>query len=144
MSIRHRPKDPININQLVTDLENPLPENLESLNQQLGKYLDKIEEPLNLSFWETVTFTYWSYVNLIKLADKTYDVSSEDFIKRIYAIANKNMRNSPKPQLPEFQKESSSSPQQMWMSSYLQPKYIVGGVVALFVVGAAIKMVKDE
>lgn len=142
MSIRHKPKSTINIDQLLIDLENPSPENLESLNQHLGKYLDKVEEPLVLSFWETVTFTYWSYVNLLKLADKTYDTDSEEFVKKIYEIANKNIRYSPKPQLQTVECPTVA-PKQSWMS-YMQPKYIVGGVIALLVVGVTVKLVKDE
>lgn len=145
MSIRHKPKNTININQLVIDLENPLLENLESLNQQLGKYLDKVEEPLVLSFWESVTFTYWSYVNLLKLTDKKYDIDSEEFVKRIYEIANKNMRYSPRPQTisASDNSEQVTETPRSWMS-YMQPKYIVGGVIALLVVGVTVKLVKDE
>lgn len=141
MSIRHKPKQKIDLEQILIDLENPSSENIESLNQRLGKCLDKIEQPLNLSFWESVTYKYWSHVNLIKLADKTYDASSEEFIKRIYAIANEHLRNTPEPTVEERSTEPTKSNS---MLSYLQPKYIVGGVVALFVMGVAVKFVKDE
>ncbi len=142
MSIRHKPKGFVDISQLVSDLENPTEQNLEVLNQKLGKYLDKIEEPLDLAFWETVKFTYWSHVNLLKLTDKSYNASSEDFVKRVYETANRNIRNSPKPQPSEL--PSNAPPQSSNWSSYFQPKYIAGGVIALLIVSVTVKLVKDE
>lgn len=137
--IRHKPKLEININELLIELENPTTDNIEELNRKLGKYLDNICEPFNLSFWQTVKFDYWTHLNLLKLTDKIYDADAEDFIKQVYKITNKNLKNSPKAK----QKPVAKS----WFSDInvsRSVRYVVGGTVALFVIGATVKYMNDE
>jgi len=85
-----------NIQNVLLALENPSSdERVEELNIIVGKYLDNIEEPLNMSFWETVRYTYWNFINLAKLCDKKYDVNEDEFVKRIRNIERERLRKSP-------------------------------------------------
>jgi hypothetical protein len=163
MSIRHKPKQKIDINQLLISLESPTEEEVEDLNIKLGKYLDKVTEPLNLSFWQSVNYNYWMYTNLLKLTDKKYDSDAEEFIKKIYKIANNGIRNSPKTKLAnekqneaenneEVSNESSEEEKEnpkphRWIPNISVPrpvKYVAGGVLALIFVGATFKYVHDD
>jgi hypothetical protein len=86
----------INIQAVLIELERPSSnERIDQLNQIIGKYLDTVEEPLNMSFWETVRYTYWSYINLTKLCDKKYDVQEDEFVKKIRNIVRAHIRESP-------------------------------------------------
>jgi len=85
-----------NIQNVLLALENPSSnERVEELNIIVGKYLDTIQEPLNMSFWETVRYTYWNFINLAKLCDKKYDVEEDEFVKRIRNIERDRLRKSP-------------------------------------------------
>ena len=162
MSIRHKEKGVIDINQLLISLENPSQENVEELNLKLGKYLDK-QTKLNLSFWQSITYNYWTYINLLKLADKEYDTNAEEFIKRIYQIVEESIRRSPTSRLVEEQQtiinqqvesdESSEEPENStfnvkeWIPDVSVPKpikYVAAGVLAIFVVGATLKFTKTS
>jgi hypothetical protein len=86
----------IDIQRVLTELERPSSnDRIEYLNNAIGRYLDNVTEPLNMSFWETVKFTYWNFVNLAKLCDKKYDVQEDEFIKRIRNIERERLRKSP-------------------------------------------------
>lgn len=84
------------IQTLLIALERPsCDEQIASLNLTLGKYLDTVTQPLNMSFWETVRYDWWTYLNLAKLCDKTYDVNSDDFVSKIRVILRKRIQASP-------------------------------------------------
>lgn len=63
------------IQEVVTALENPgSNERIDELNQQIQDYLENVREPLNLSFWQSVNYHYWSFNNLSKLLGSKFDV----------------------------------------------------------------------
>ena len=89
-------KKSVDIQKLLIALENPRSDDeLTTLNQQLGKYLDHVEQPLNMSFWETVRYQWWNYLNLAKLCEKSYDVREDDFVARIRVIERDRIQKSP-------------------------------------------------
>lgn len=145
MSIRHKPKQKIDLNSLLISLENPQDEKIEELNLLLGKCLDKMTDKLNLSFWQSVNFTYWNYVNLLKLAEKQYDANPDEFIKKIYNVANKNLRQSPvlKP-IDENLSDEPVKPPKSWRDIPKSIQYAAGGVLALLVLGVTFKLIKDD
>jgi hypothetical protein len=159
--IRHKPKPQLDINQLLINLEQPTQDNIDELNRVLGRYLDKVAEPLNLSFWQTVNVRYWTYLNLLKLTDKLYDTDPEAFIKQIYDTANDRIKNSPKighsadvpVETSEDAEESENSDENQptrlnsWLSyinTFRPVKYVVGGAVALVVVGVTVNYIKAD
>jgi len=71
-------------------------EQIDELNITIGKYLDGCNEKLNYSFWNTVIYTYWNFINLTKLCDAQYDSNEEDFIKKIRDIVRQRLKSSPK------------------------------------------------
>lgn len=83
-------------------------ENIEQLNITIGKYLDRCTGKLNYSFWDTVIYTYWNFINLTKLCDKQYDSNEEDFIKKIRDIVRQRLISSPK--LPVYTQASRPKP----------------------------------
>jgi hypothetical protein len=71
-------------------------EDIEQLNTVIGKYLDNCTGKLNYSFWNTVIYTYWNFINLTKLCALQYDSNEEDFIKKIRDIVRQRLTSSPK------------------------------------------------
>jgi len=71
-------------------------EQIDQLNIIIGKYLDSCTGKLNYSFWNTVVYTYWNFINLTKLCDAQYDSNEEDFIKKIRDIVRQRLISSPK------------------------------------------------
>lgn len=85
------------ITKTVYALERPKSdEHIEQLNTAIGKYLDRCTGKLNYSFWNTVIYTYWNFINLTKLCDAEYDSNGEDFIKKIRDIVRQRLISSPK------------------------------------------------
>ena len=74
-------------------------EHIQELNATIGKYLDSCTGKLNYSFWNTVIYTYWNFINLTKLCDAQYDSNEEDFIKKIRDIVRHRLTTS-SPKLP--------------------------------------------
>ena len=137
--IRHEMKPDIDIIQLLIDLETPSKDNIDELNRILGKYLDKVTQPLNLSFWDSVNYKYWSYVNLLKLTGLTYDDDATEFYKKIYKITTDNIRTTP-------ELDTIIEPKR-WIPNLRIPpslKYAAGGLLALVLVGATVKYVQHE
>lgn len=71
-------------------------EHIDQLNTTIGKYLDRCTGKLNYSFWNTVIYTYWNFINITKLCDKQYDSNEEDFIKKIRDIVRQKLISLPK------------------------------------------------
>jgi len=93
---RSQRKTKVDIKNLVIALERPVSnEKISELNLVLGKYLDSVEEPLNMSFWETVIYDYWSFVNLTKLCDKVYDVREDEFVSKIRMLVRDRVNRDP-------------------------------------------------
>lgn len=89
-------KKKVDIKNLVISLERPASnEKMDELNIILGKYLDSVEEPLNMSFWSSVRYDYWSFINLTKLCDKTYDVREDDFVSKIRQMVRDRIIRDP-------------------------------------------------
>lgn len=74
------------IQKIVTALERPLTnEKIEELNQKIQMYLEEAhcnKRVLNLSFWQTVRYQYWSFMNLTLLLGSKFDVEHGDVLKK--------------------------------------------------------------
>lgn len=87
------------IQKVVTALENPgTNEKIDELNQKISDYFDNVQQPLNLSFWLSVSYQYWSFNNLSKLLGMQFDVDFgydlRKFEEKVRAVQKLRLNNA--------------------------------------------------